>query len=92
MQVKFYAALRQIVGSKMVQVQLDPGDTVRSVLMRLTGQFPELGRAVWDEAGHLTDYVHVFVNGREVKYLPDKLDTRLQETNSLDVFPPVAGG
>jgi MoaD family protein len=90
--VKFYAGLRRTVGSKIVEVNLTPGDTVRSVLTRLTGQFPALKSDMWNEAGELTDFIHVFVNSREVKYLADRLDTHLQEKDVLDIFPPVAGG
>ena len=92
MKVKFYATLRQIVGSKLVESRLEPGDTVRSMLTRLVEQFPALGPQVWDEGGQLASHVHVFVNGRELKYLPDKLDTPLRDNDSLDIFPPVAGG
>jgi len=92
LKAKFYASLRQIIGSKAIQIELVPGDTVRSVLTRLTEQFPELKLKVWNEDSTLSDYIHVFVNNREVKYLPDKLDTLLKEKDVLDVFPPVAGG
>jgi sulfur-carrier protein len=92
MKVKFYAGLRRTVGGKVVEVSLTPGDTVRSVLTRLTEQFPALKPDMWNEADELTDFIHVFVNSREVKYLADKLDTLLQEKDVLDIFPPVAGG
>lgn len=92
MRVKFYATLRSIVGSKVVEVELEPGDTVRGVLTRLAGQFPRLGPEVWQAGGRLADSVHVFVNGREVKYLPGQLETPLTDSDSLDIFPPVVGG
>lgn len=92
MKIKFYATLRHVVGGKLVELELKPGDDVRSVLGRLTEQFPALGPAVWGEAGQLSDYVHVFLNGREIKHWPAKLDTPVQEKDALDIFPPVAGG
>ncbi len=92
MRAKFYATLRRIVGGKAVEIGLEPGDTVRSVLLRLTERFPALKPEMWSCEGQLFDYVHVFVNGREFKYLPDRLETVLQEKDVLDVFPPVAGG
>ncbi len=92
MQVRFYATLRFITGHRMVEVDLEPGDTVRRLLFRLADRFPALAKELWDATGSLSHYIHVFVNGREVKYLPDGLDTPLQEQDRLDVFPPVAGG
>lgn len=92
MQVKFYAGLRRIVGGKAVEVTLQPEDTLHSVLNRLTEQYPELKREIWNVEGQLSDYIHVFLNNREVRYIPAGLDTPLQESDVIDVFPPVAGG
>lgn len=92
MQVKFYAGLRRIVGGKVVEVTLQPEDTLRSVLNRLVEQHPDLRREIWGAEGQLSDYIHVFLNGREARYLPATLDTPLQANDVIDVFPPVAGG
>jgi len=36
--------------------------------------------------------VHFRIDGRDVRWLPDGADTVLRPGQSVDVFPPVAGG
>jgi molybdopterin synthase sulfur carrier subunit len=40
----------------------------------------------------LHGYVHVFVNGRDVPYLEKTLETRISQSDKLDIFPAVGGG
>lgn len=91
MEVRFYATLRDVVGSRSVEVELRPGATVRELLTRLFEQFPNLEPRLLDEAGELRRSVNVFVNGRGVPHL-EGLDTKLQPDDEVSIFPPVAGG
>ena len=53
---------------------LRDGDTVRTVLRRLSGRFPPLHKALWDPAtGDLAEHIEVLVN-----------DAVLDLTHSLD--------
>lgn len=92
MLVHFYATFRPIVGGKVVEVSLPEGSTVAQVLEELFGRFPELRQQMVDENGNLFRYVHCFVNGRDVHYLPQGLQTPLGSNDRLDIFPPVGGG
>ncbi len=92
MQVNFYATLRAAVGTKSVDVNLTAPSTVRAVLEAVTRDHPPLATEIWESPGKLNDYIHVFVNGRETRYLPHGLETLLQPNDTLDVFPPVGGG
>ncbi len=91
MEVRFYATLRDVVGSRSVEVELGPGATVRELLTRLFERFPNLEPRLLDEAGELRRSVNVFVNGRSVPHL-EGLDTQLQPNDEVSIFPPVAGG
>jgi molybdopterin synthase sulfur carrier subunit len=91
MRVKLFATLRQFVGAKEIEVGLEVGDTVGSVLARLVANYPALGKHILDDGGNLEAYINVFVNGRSIRFL-DGLDTRISEDDVLAIFPPVAGG
>ena len=91
MKVKISATLRQLVGAKEIEVGLEVGDTVGSVLVRLVADYPALGEHILDDEGNLEAYINVFVNGRSIRFL-DGLDTSLSEEDVLAIFPPVAGG
>ncbi|MFQ6057274.1 MAG: ubiquitin-like small modifier protein 1 [Anaerolineae bacterium] len=91
MKVRVYATLRQIVGMKEVEVEGEAGDTVRDVLHRLIAAHPGLEGHILDDEGHLRRTVNVFVQGRSIKFR-EGLDTVLQESDELSIFPPVAGG
>ncbi len=91
MKVKLFAALRQLVGEKEIEVKLEGDDTVGSVLDKLVADYPALRGHVLDDDGELEGYINVFVNRRSMKFL-DGLNTRVGEDDVLAIFPPVAGG
>lgn len=91
MKVQVYATLRPIVGGKRMPVLPEPGETVRSYLTRVTEAYPALARLVWTEDGGLTDYLKVFINGRDARVL-DGAETVFPDGADVDIFPPVAGG
>jgi len=90
--VSFYATLRRSVGSKTVDVPLADGASVRDLVDAIIDQHPDLGPLLLDEAGLPRRGVHVFVNGRGAGYLARGFDTPLAASDTVDVFPAVAGG
>lgn len=92
MRIHFYATLRPSADGKTLQLDLTPPVTVYQVLQRATELKPKLDAELWDEKRQLHDHIKVFVNGRELAYLPQGIQTILKETDELDVFPPVGGG
>ena len=91
MQVKLYASLRQVAGTKMMDVEFHPGISLRDVLVEVTQRFPGLVKFIWKEQGVLSDFVHVFVNGVNFRQLSG-LDTPLNAEDHVDIFPPLVGG
>ena len=91
MKVKFYAALREVVGNKEIDVAIGSRDTVRAVLRRIAGEHPELGRKLWDENEVMKGYVKVLKTGRDIQHL-EGLDTPVTDADNLSLFPPVGGG
>ena len=92
MQVNLYATFRLIAGQRSLTLSLPSGATVTQAVQAVVTALPAL-RAHWlNEAGELHAHVHVFVNGEDAATLPQALQTPLQPTDTLDFFPPVAGG
>ena len=91
MDVSFYATLRQIAGTKHVAFDLEEGATARRLLDAAGERFPELRALIWQPDGSLSDYVKVFVDGREIRHLRG-LDTPIPLDATVDIFPPTAGG
>lgn len=91
MQVRVYATLRPIVGGAAVQLQTEPGASVRALLDELIGRWPALKAELFDGSGQLHTNIHVFINGRDVRYLGG-LDAPIPEGADLRIFPPVGGG
>ena len=91
MKVKVYATLQTLVGSPEVDVNAGPGDTVAKALNELVSRYPSLKPRLFDQDGRLLDRIHVFLDGRDVRYL-DGLDTIIGEEQEIRIFPPVGGG
>ena len=91
MKVKLYATLRPLVDAPEVEVNAGPGDTIGTLLEELTTKYPQLRREIFEEDGSLRERIHVFINGRDVRYM-DGLETRLKEGDDIRIFPPVGGG
>jgi MoaD family protein len=92
MQVNFYATFRPIVGGKTVDFDLPPGATPAQLLQAVISAYPGLQPQLLDEEGKLFNHVHIFINGRDVQYLPLALETPLGPQDKVDIFPPVGGG
>jgi molybdopterin synthase sulfur carrier subunit len=92
MKVNFYATLRQIVGAKTVDFSLEDGITVRFLIDEIVRQYPPLRSELLDENGNLYQHVHVFINGRDVPYLEQAMETPVSSMDTISVFPAVGGG
>ena len=91
MQVRLYATLRQIVGTKIVEVPVNTEKTIGDVLRSLVRQYPELDESIWNPDKSLAGHVAVILNGRDIRHL-EGVDTSITDDGILDVFPPVGGG
>jgi molybdopterin synthase sulfur carrier subunit len=92
MQANLYATFRLLAGVKSVDLDLPPGASIQQAIHALVTRYPVLHRHWLVEQEELYSHVQVFLNGQAVETLADGLDTCLQPGDSLDFFPPVAGG
>ena len=94
MRVHFHATFREVVGGRSAEVPLPDGDScpVRVLLEHIRARWPAFDGTLVDADGGVVRHVNVFVDGRSVRWLPDRLDTRVGSQSRVDIFPPVAGG
>lgn len=91
MKIVFYATLRPIVGGRSIEMAVADGATACDLLHTLSDTYPPLAPMMWAADGSLTEYLKVYINGRDIRHL-QSLETPVPEGATVDIFPPVAGG
>ncbi len=81
--------LRQYVGQQR-EVNI-AGSTIEEVLGSLTAQYPELRRHLYSEGGTLRNFVNVYLNDEDVRYLK-KGSTLVAAGDTISIIPAIAGG
>ncbi len=92
MQVNFFATFRTIIGKKTVYFDLGENITAAQLLQVIVDAFPALSKHLMAEDGQLRPQVHFLINGQDVHLSPEALQTPLKSQDTIDIFPPVAGG
>ncbi|XJZ28149.1 ubiquitin-like small modifier protein 1 [Bacillota bacterium Lsc_1132] len=88
--VKVFANLRDICGGVTVNVEPN-GNRVLDVLDKMIEEFPDLQPEIFTPEKTLKPFVHVYINGRNIVH-DQELETRVEKTDQIALFPPVAGG
>ena len=92
MRVRFHATLRDAVGGREPDLGPPAPCTVRDLVDHVVARRPAAREWLLDGHGALRSQVHVFVNGRDARYLPGGLDAEIRDDDDVDVFPAVGGG
>ena len=92
MKINFYATLRQIAQERTVDFDLPQAPSVRELVEIVVTRYPPMRRELLNADGELYPHVHVFVNGRDAPYLTDGMDTIVNSTDKISIFPAVGGG
>jgi len=79
---------RHTGGERKVQAN---GTTVAAVLESLVHQFPGLKDELLNEDGQVRQFVNIYVNDEDIRYL-DRLETAVGDGDNLAILPAVAGG
>jgi len=72
------------------EVQLN-GTTVAEVMADLVRKFPDLQKHLFTNEGRLRNFVNVYVNDEDVRYMQDE-KTAVKEGDTLSIVPSIAGG
>jgi sulfur-carrier protein len=90
--VKLFGKLRSLAAVRSLEVD---GAILRDVITELGNQNQALKNAILviNEAGQtvLQPHVRISINGRDSE-LDQGLDTPVQPTDQIAIFPPIAGG
>jgi MoaD family protein len=88
-EVRIPSLLQSFVGgAKSVAVE---GQTVGQLLDSLDSLYPGFRRHILDEEGKLHQFVNVFVNDEDIRFLED-LGTPVGDGDTISILPAVAGG
>ena len=67
------------------------GNTVGEVLKNLAQQYGDLKKHLFDEEGKLRNFVNIYVNDEDIRYL-DHEDTPIKDKDTISIVPSIAGG
>ena len=90
MKIHIPTPLRQFA-AKQATVSVT-ASTVGQALDELTVTHPELKKHLYSEDGKLRAFVNVYLNDEDIRYLSDKENTPVKESDSLSIIPSIAGG
>src|SRR6202050_1725239 len=67
------------------------GETVGAALDGLVTEFPTLKKHLYTEEGQLRNFVNIYLNEEDVRYL-EKTATPVRDGDTLSIIPSIAGG
>ena len=82
-------ALRHLTGNQD-EVDLN-GKDVGEVMNELVNRFPELKTHLFNENGQIRNFVNIYLNDEDVRYL-DNDQTSVKEGDIISIVPSIAGG
>lgn len=68
------------------------GVTVAEGLAALVEKYPAMRQHLFTPEGKLRSFVNVYVNDEDVRYLPEKEHTGVDDASELTIIPSIAGG
>jgi sulfur-carrier protein len=68
------------------------GATVSAVFQELTVTYPEIKQHLFTPEGKLRSFVNVYLNDDDIRYLDNKDETTVKDSDELTIIPSIAGG
>jgi molybdopterin synthase sulfur carrier subunit len=66
--------------------------TVAEALTALTAEYPDFLKHLYTPDGKLRSFVNLYLNDEDVRYLPQREETAVKESDTLSIIPSIAGG
>lgn len=92
MEVKLFANLAEIAGTRSTEVDVGSATTVRDALESIFEEYPDLRAEVLDGDGNPNEHINILVNGTNVLHEDDGLERSVEASDEIAIFPPVSGG
>jgi sulfur-carrier protein len=90
MRIDIPASLRVYTGNlPSIDVK---ADTVSQAISTLFDQYPEFRKHLYTPEGRLRSFVNLYLNDEDVRYLPEREQTEVRESDTLSIIPSIAGG
>ena len=87
--VRIPTPLRRITnGQDKVAVE---GSSLNEVVLSLDAQYPGIKDRLCDEQGEIRNFVNIYVNGEDVRFL-EGLASATKSGDEISIVPAVAGG
>lgn len=87
--VRIPTPLRRVTNG-IDKVELEAG-TLQECINSLETRFPGVRERLLDEQGALREFVNVYLNGEDIRFL-EGLDTAAKAGDEVSIVPAVAGG
>jgi molybdopterin synthase sulfur carrier subunit len=87
--VKFFASFRELFGERQREVELQNGSNMMDLLNLLCDSSKR--RAGIFDGNELKPYLAILKNGEHIHHL-NGLETKLDDGDTVVIFPPVGGG
>jgi MoaD family protein len=90
--VKFYSDIRGIIGLKEITFEIDEGETIFNIVIRLCEKFPQFSKIIYEP--NSTEYnssILILLNKINISFL-DAVNTKLKDGDEITFFAGVSGG
>jgi molybdopterin converting factor small subunit len=67
------------------------GATAGECLDKLTAEYPDLRRHLFNDEGKLRSFVNIYVNDEDIRYM-NKSETAVTDSDTISIVPSIAGG
>ena len=92
MEVKLFANLAEIAGSRSISLDNDSVGSVEEAITATVERHPGLETEIFDENGTIHDHINILHNGETIRDFGSSSSRPVNSDDEIAIFPPVSGG